>query len=402
MPLKIQSESTGLHEEFQTAACTPSARRSHFQIQPILATFSALLCATFLSGCGSIPSDVHEVIFAKSAFAQPIAIDPGPEDGAAAIHYAKAHTTDHGILSRVVITSYLNADKILLSFLVQHGYSIVECVPVTHRYGTDNYCYIAHTNAREQLRRVATRKLIKITYSNKYKSSLLDTSVSVEAVTFQYRIDVFLKDLPPPQETFEGSAQAVLNPNTGKWELMNINLSDNGGRYFLDYIHSQYKPYTPALNSPTETRDKAPAASATGSPGALPPTPKTWLAVEDALKHRLDLIPRFLIAVQKHGDITPAERAAVAAVSKTLTTALSSVTMLQKIEANCRLDDALGGLVMVVDKAKPDLWSNEEVRRIQEQMAGAENRIGIERGRYNGDLARTASQAFPYFKCASR
>ena len=136
------------------ATCTPTASRSHFQIQPIIAVFSALFCATFFSGCGSIPHDVHEVIFTKSAFAQPIGIDPGPEDGAAAIANAKQHTIDHGLLSRVVITSYLNADKTLLSFLIKHGYSTVECVPVTHRYGTDNYCYIAHINAREQLRRV--------------------------------------------------------------------------------------------------------------------------------------------------------------------------------------------------------------------------------------------------------
>jgi hypothetical protein len=164
MPLEIQPESTGSHEEFQTAACTPPACRSHFQIQPIIAAFSALLCATLSSGCGSIPSDVHEVIFAKGPFAQPIGIDPGPEDGAAAIADAKQHTTDNGLLSRVVITSYLNADKTLLSFLIKHGYSTVECVPVTHRYGTDNYCYIAHINARERLRQVAARKLLNITY----------------------------------------------------------------------------------------------------------------------------------------------------------------------------------------------------------------------------------------------
>jgi len=265
MPLEIQTDSTGFHEEFHPGACTPSACRSHFQIQSIIAAFSALLCATFLSGCGSIPSDVHETIFAKSAFAQPIGIDPGPEDGAAAIADAKQHTTDNGLLSRVVITSYLNADKTLLSFLVKHGYSTVECVPVTHRYGTDYYCYIAHINAREQLRRVATRKLTKITYSNKYKSSILGTSVTVQAVTFQYRIDVFLKDFPPPKETFEGSAQAVLNPNTGRWELMNINLSDNGGRYFLDYIHSQYKSYTPAVGSSAETKAMSLGARETGS-----------------------------------------------------------------------------------------------------------------------------------------
>jgi hypothetical protein len=224
-----------------------------------------VLCATFLSGCGSIPSDVHELIFAKSAFAQPIGIDPGPEDGAAAIANAKQHTTDNGLLSRIVMTSYLNADKTLLSFLVKHGYSTVECVPVTHRYGTDNYCYIAHTNAREQLHRVAARHLTKITYSNKYKSSILGTSVTVQAVTFQYKIDVFLKDFPPPKETFEGSAQAVLNPNTGKWELTEMKLSDSGDRYFLDFIHSQYKPYTPALGSFAGSEAMSRAARETGS-----------------------------------------------------------------------------------------------------------------------------------------
>jgi len=180
-----------LIREVQTAGRTRTANRSRFETQAIIAAFSALLCATFLSGCGSIPPEVREVIFAKSAFAEPIGINPGPEDGAAAIAEAKQNTTDHGILPRIVITSYLNADKILLSFLVKHGYSTVECVPVTHRvgFGTEEFCYIAHTDAREQLRRVAARKLSKITYSNKYKASILGTSVNVQAVTFQYTID---------------------------------------------------------------------------------------------------------------------------------------------------------------------------------------------------------------------
>jgi LemA protein len=54
----------------------------------------------------------------------------------------------------------------------------------------------------------------------------------------------------------------------------------------------------------------------------------------------------------------------------------------QKIAANNRLDGALGRLLVVVENY-PQLKSNVNFLRLQDELAGTENRIAVERRRYN-------------------
>jgi hypothetical protein len=82
-------------------------------------------------------------------------------------------------------------------------------------------------------RPIAARKLTKITYSNKYKASLFGTAVDVQAVTFQYKVEPMLEGFESPKRVYEGSAKAALNPDTGKWELINMDLSDPGSQDVL-------------------------------------------------------------------------------------------------------------------------------------------------------------------------
>jgi hypothetical protein len=202
-----------------------------------------LLCS---AACNiRLPEEISEVVFEKSRFAEPMAIYPGPEDGAKALEYARQNKTDRGLISRIVLTNYGNADKKLLSFLTEHGYSTVECVPLTNRFGTETYCYIVHKSAREKLSQAAKRRLLDITYSNEYESSRFGMPATIYAVTFKYKIDVLLKEFPAIYEIYEGEAQAALDPNTGKWKLTELSLSDNGMRHFMDYIHSNYEPHIP-------------------------------------------------------------------------------------------------------------------------------------------------------------
>ncbi len=56
-----------------------------------------------------------------------------------------------------------------------------------------------------------------------------------------------------------------------------------------------------------------------------------------------------------------------------------------KIAANQRLDSALGRLLVVVENY-PQLKSNENFLRLQDELAGTENRIAVERRRYNETL----------------
>src|SRR5262249_1988449 len=68
----------------------------------------------------------------------------------------------------------------------------------------------------------------------------------------------------------------------------------------------------------------------------------------------------------------------------------------EKIAANNQLDGALGRLLAVVENY-PQLKSNENFLRLQDELAGTENRISVARKRYNDTLQdyNTYAQQFP-------
>ena len=104
-----------------------------------------------------------------------------------------------------------------------------------------------------------------------------------------------------------------------------------------------------------------------------------WAQVDVVLQRRADLIPNLVetvkgIAAQEQkvfGDIAAARAALIGAK-----------TPADKIAANGQFDGALGRLLVVVENY-PQLRSNENFLRLQDELAGTENRIAIERRRYN-------------------
>ena len=64
---------------------------------------------------------------------------------------------------------------------------------------------------------------------------------------------------------------------------------------------------------------------------------------------------------------------------------IGAKTPSEKIAANGQLDSALGRLLVVVENY-PQLRSNENFLRLQDELAGTENRIAVERKRYNDTL----------------
>ena len=64
---------------------------------------------------------------------------------------------------------------------------------------------------------------------------------------------------------------------------------------------------------------------------------------------------------------------------------IGAKTPADKIAANGQLDSALGRLMVVVENY-PQLRSNENFLRLQDELAGTENRIAVERKRYNDTL----------------
>ena len=75
---------------------------------------------------------------------------------------------------------------------------------------------------------------------------------------------------------------------------------------------------------------------------------------------------------------------------------LSAQSPAQKIAANGQLDGALGRL-LALSENYPQLKSNENFQRLQDELAGTENRIAVERKRYNDTLQdyNTYVQSFP-------
>lgn len=107
-----------------------------------------------------------------------------------------------------------------------------------------------------------------------------------------------------------------------------------------------------------------------------------WSQVDVVLQRRADLIPNLVETVKGYasqeqkvfGDIAAARAALIGAKSPQ-----------EKIAANGQLDSALGRLLVVVENY-PQLKSNENFMRLQDELAGTENRIAIERRRYNETL----------------
>jgi LemA protein len=107
-----------------------------------------------------------------------------------------------------------------------------------------------------------------------------------------------------------------------------------------------------------------------------------WSQVDVVLQRRADLIPNLVETVKGYasqevkvfGDIAAARAALIGAK-----------TPQDKIAANGQLDSALGRLLVVVENY-PQLKSNENFMRLQDELAGTENRIAIERRRYNETL----------------
>ncbi|HET6454943.1 MAG TPA: LemA family protein, partial [Armatimonadota bacterium] len=72
------------------------------------------------------------------------------------------------------------------------------------------------------------------------------------------------------------------------------------------------------------------------------------------------------------------------------------------MQANSALDGALGRLLLIVENY-PNIKSNENFLRLQDELAGTENRIAVERRRYNESVQRynTSIALFPNNLAAS-
>jgi LemA protein len=104
-----------------------------------------------------------------------------------------------------------------------------------------------------------------------------------------------------------------------------------------------------------------------------------WAQVDVVLQRRADLIPNLVETVK---GFATQEQTVFGDIAKARSALLGAHSPAEKIAANGQLDSALGRLLVVVENY-PQLKSNENFLRLQDELAGTENRIAVERRTYN-------------------
>jgi LemA protein len=118
-----------------------------------------------------------------------------------------------------------------------------------------------------------------------------------------------------------------------------------------------------------------------------------WAQVETQYQRRYDLIPNLVNSVK---GAMQQEQAIFIAIADARTKYGSAQTTDEKAEAASELDSAIGRLLVVIENY-PELKSIEAVRQLMDELAGTENRISVERGRYNTKVRdyNTRIKSFP-------
>ena len=106
---------------------------------------------------------------------------------------------------------------------------------------------------------------------------------------------------------------------------------------------------------------------------------QAWAQVDVVLQRRADLIPNLVATVKGYAAQEVKVFGDVASARAGL---LSARTPGEKIAANGQLDGAIGRLLAIVENY-PNLKSNVNFLALQNELAGTENRIAVERRRYN-------------------
>ena len=118
-----------------------------------------------------------------------------------------------------------------------------------------------------------------------------------------------------------------------------------------------------------------------------------WSDVDVALQRRADLIPNLVNTVK---GFAQHETEVFKDIADARARLAGGRTPGEKIQANQQLDSAISRLLVIAENY-PQLKSNENFLRLQDELAGTENRIAVERRKYNEALQRynTSIALFP-------
>ena len=106
---------------------------------------------------------------------------------------------------------------------------------------------------------------------------------------------------------------------------------------------------------------------------------KAWGNVESVLQRRFDLIPNLVNTVKGYAQH---EQGILEEITRLRSQWGEAKTPSEKVDAASGLEGALSRLMVVVENY-PDLKANQNFIALQDELAGTENRINVERQRFN-------------------
>lgn len=116
---------------------------------------------------------------------------------------------------------------------------------------------------------------------------------------------------------------------------------------------------------------------------------KTWSQVENAYKRRMDLIPQLVNTVQGAADyeksvLTEVTNARAGVEQTTVDPSTLSEEQIKAYQqAQDKLSKAVANTIKVTVERYPELTATAGFRDLQTQLEGTENRIAVERGKFN-------------------
>jgi LemA protein len=108
----------------------------------------------------------------------------------------------------------------------------------------------------------------------------------------------------------------------------------------------------------------------------------SWAQVENQLKRRYDLIPNLVETVKGYAKH---ERELFENIAEARTKYFQAQSVEGKIQASNQLEGMLSRLLLLRE-AYPELKANESFLKLQDSLEGTENRIAVERKRYNDEV----------------
>jgi LemA protein len=104
-----------------------------------------------------------------------------------------------------------------------------------------------------------------------------------------------------------------------------------------------------------------------------------WSQVENQYQRRFDLIPNLVSTVK---GAQGQELAVFGEIAEARTRYSGATTQAEKVQATSQVESALGRL-LVITESYPDLKSNAAIQDLLVQLEGTENRVAVERQKYN-------------------